>query len=334
MTHELTEISNEKGRDRTQENELKAIFRSALSKENFKDLYKIKIHRTILDLFFIYLLLIFTSGLSCYFYNNSMFLAILPLAIFYGVAFNWINVQIHEASHFLLLPVRELNDYYCNIFLASFAYQDVESYRRVHLQHHAYLGLEKDPDLWIYSKSAGLHGSIILGILKDLFLFTAIKRKIQLRNLAFKSELKINYTLALKVLLNYFVLLVFSFFCTWKGAMFLYAIYLYGLLAIFPIIVRIRTVVQHCPNSLSNGKKDFISRSTSANFFEHLIFGARMDWHLEHHLFPTLPYYSCKLLHTLSTKNSLLNKYERKNKISLTTKNFLYSYINLSKGVM
>src|SRR5262245_50892270 len=42
-------------------------------------------------------------------------LVVSPLfAILGGVAFNWINVQVHEASHGLLLRRRKWNDVYCN----------------------------------------------------------------------------------------------------------------------------------------------------------------------------------------------------------------------------
>ena len=55
----------------------------------------------------------------------ALFLAIGPaaliaspiFAILNGVAFNWINVQVHEASHGLLLRQRKWNDAYCNLAL-------------------------------------------------------------------------------------------------------------------------------------------------------------------------------------------------------------------------
>ncbi|HEX6241309.1 MAG TPA: hypothetical protein VFZ61_10465, partial [Polyangiales bacterium] len=54
------------------------------------------------------------------------------LALCSGVAFNWINVQIHEASHNLLLPSKRANDLYCNVALGGLGLQEVVTYRATH----------------------------------------------------------------------------------------------------------------------------------------------------------------------------------------------------------
>ena len=100
--------------------------------------------------------------------------------------------------------------------------------------------------------------------------------------------------------MQFFVLGVFIWGCGIWGPMYYLSVYVYGLVGIFPVLVRVRTVVQHFDPSiqtLSTVSPRFISRSTVATMTESMVVGARMDYHFEHHLYPNLPYYGLKQMH-------------------------------------
>ena len=99
-----------------------------------------------------------------------------PCMLLIGIAFNWINVQIHEASHGLLLSDAPKNDLFCNIVLGSFALQDVEGYRQTHFLHHSDLHTDRDPDLPVYTDDVGSPLNLLRGIGKDLLGLSACRR--------------------------------------------------------------------------------------------------------------------------------------------------------------
>ncbi len=77
-------------------------------------------------------------------------LILVPLTLYIGTRHNAFAVQIHEASHNLLLPWRKWNDVFCNVLGGYWTLNDVQAYRAVHLVHHTDLHLSTDPDLELY----------------------------------------------------------------------------------------------------------------------------------------------------------------------------------------
>ena len=267
---------------------------------------------TLRDTAFIYFLLTSSVIGSCWLHAlwGPIALTAAPLfALLAGVGFNWINVQIHEASHYLLLRHKRRNDMYCNLALGSLGLQDVETYRATHIRHHAYLHTQRDPDLWIYTSNIGSFRQVARGILDDLCLRTIFRRKQQvdefIKMTGMARGAAPRYVLFVKLLAQCFILGAFIWACGSWGPAYYLAVYLYGLLGVFPVLVRIRTVVQHFDSSLRVAKEEapspFISRSTVAPLAEFVLVGARMDYHFEHHLYPNLPYYGLRVRARISS---------------------------------
>ena len=69
-------------------------------------------------------------------------------------------------------------------------------------------------------------------------------------------------------------------------------------LTILNVIFRIRTTAEHL--GLDQGADLSQSRTIKINFFEKLILApCNVNYHLEHHLFPTVPHYRLTDLHRL-----------------------------------
>jgi fatty acid desaturase len=291
-----------------QEQALRAKVKELLGVDPAKVYRDLDLTYTFRDAFFIYALLTIVVGGGCVLFALLGKVAIIFTPVFAaisGVAFNWINVQVHEASHGLLLPGRKWNDIYCNILFGALGLQDVETYRLTHGMHHANLHTEKDPDLAIYTQNIGSTRAIIKAFSGDLFLCSVLRRTRQvhsfLKENGMAHERPPIYCSVAKATAQALIAAIYVYYCGAWGIIFYAGSYLLGLLGIFPVLVRIRTVVQHYSDELNNRRDaapaPFISRTTVAPILEFLLVGARMDYHFEHHLYPTVPYYNLRRMH-------------------------------------
>jgi fatty acid desaturase len=316
------------------EREIRAEVMRIIGADAIKAFRSIDISYTFRDALFIYGLLggVIAAGIALHLKIGPLAAVAAPvLALLSGLAFNWINVQIHEASHHLLLPRKVWNDVYCNVVLGSWGLQDVETYRATHGMHHAHLHTERDPDIGIYTTDVGSRPAILRGIANDLLLLTALRRLQQVRQFSTKNNITAGaplYASLAKATAQAIVLGVFLFFCGSWGVLYYGAFYLYGLLGIFPLLVRIRTVVQHRDDTADpENIQVFTSRTTVASLAEFILVGARMDYHFEHHLFAIIPYYNLAKMH-LALQDAGL--FASKPVSGLRTENYFRSYLRLA----
>ena len=103
-------------------------------------------------------------------------------------------------------------------------------------------------------------------------------------------------------------------------------------MCLYPILVRIRTIVQHYHPKLNSKKNElmWISRTTRSNLLGRIIFGGRMDYHFEHHIFPKIPYYKIKILNVMLIKINFFDKKDEKNSF-ITTSFFTFFYKLIKK---
>jgi fatty acid desaturase len=73
-------------------------------------------------------------------------LAFLPAAVLIGYLIAFINLFFHEAAHHNIAPNRRLNDFLANLFIGTLVLQDIRQYRRIHFDHHRYLGTTRDTE--------------------------------------------------------------------------------------------------------------------------------------------------------------------------------------------
>jgi fatty acid desaturase len=226
------------------------------------------------------------------------------IVLLMGLRMNAFGVILHEGSHGLLAKLRPVNDRICNWGIAFWTINSVEEYRPTHRLHHRYLGQERDPDRVFYL--VPFHrGALTSLIVQDLVGVTAFRRATTRisgtsqesgapANLLTKPQLLIGKAITQLVVLGQFIF----FQGVWRGILFYAVFWLVPIVCMYPMILRLKTITEHFDAGLRNPNSvHWIARTSSAGWLENHLVGARMEYHFEHHVLPTIPYQGLKKLH-------------------------------------
>lgn len=200
----------------------------------------------------------------------------------------------HESTHWNLVPDRRWNDWLADLLIGPFNGTRVRSNRPGHFRHHADLGffVAGDPDTC--SSIAVTRREFIIGILRDVCHFSALRAFLQAArqrstagvagaggSVAWYGSLLVLHGAGLAVTIA-------------GGRADIYPIYFLTLLSLYPIANRFRLYAQHA-QVLSDGRVTVAgtraSRTVHAGLVEQLLLQSPMImYHHEHHASPSLPY--------------------------------------------
>jgi fatty acid desaturase len=234
--------------------------------------------------------------------------AAIPLGILVvvlmGLRMNAFGVILHEGSHGLLAKSRQVNDRVCNWGIAFWTINSVEEYRPTHRLHHRYLGQERDPDRVFYLVPAR-RGALTKLMLQDLFGVTAFRRATSRisgtsqasdapASLLTRPQLLVGKIVTQLLILGQFVL----FQGVRRGVLFYAVFWLVPIICMYPMILRLKTITEHFDAGLREASSvHWIARTSCAGWLQDHLVGARMEYHFEHHVVPTIPYRGLKRLH-------------------------------------
>jgi fatty acid desaturase len=233
-----------------------------------------------------------------------------------GLRMNAFGVILHEGSHGLLAKSRALNDRICNWSIAFWTINSVEEYRPTHRLHHRYLGQERDPDRVFYLVPYR-RGALTSLILQDLFGVTAFRRatsRIQgtstesgaPASLLARPQLLIGKLLAQLIVLGQFI----AFQGVRRGVLFYVVFWLVPIVCMYPMFLRLKTITEHFDPGLRDPTSvHWIARTSYAGWLENHLVGARMEYHFEHHVLPTIPYHGLKKLHRRLGETDLFTRH-------------------------
>ena len=227
------------------------------------------------------------------------------IVVLLGLRMNAFGVILHEGSHGLLAKSRTLNDRLCNWTVAFWTINSVEEYRPTHRLHHRYLGQERDPDRTFYLVPAR-RGALTGRLLQDLFGITAFRRATtrisgtSQESGAPASLLARPQLLVGKLVTQVVVLGQFLLFQGWARGLAFYAVFwLVPIVCLYPMILRLKTITEHFDPGLRDpAAVRWTARTSCASWLQNHWVGARMEYHFEHHVVPTIPYRGLKRLHT------------------------------------
>jgi len=227
---------------------------------------------------------------------NPLIYALAVIVI--GSRINGLGGLMHDAAHYRAYENRQLNDLIGEI-LALPTSASMAGYRNTHFAHHRELNSEKDPD---WQRNVGL----------EEFEFPAPRASVLMYFAQYLAGLKIGAALfgfhknketrdvpaaVARARLVFFAgLLAASIALGFWKLVLLY--WIVPLLTVFLAIRYLRNVAEHYAVEHENVLNE--SRTVLAPFWElWLIAPWGLNYHLEHHLFPSVPCFRLKELHEL-----------------------------------
>ena len=266
-------------------------------------------------------------------------LAVLALSIFLGLAF-WPNplvllacivvigtrqhalfVIAHEAAHYLLFENRKIND---ALGRACAMLQGLSmcTYRVIHRLHHNNLYGELDPDTALHGGYPRGKAYLVRKLLKDLSGLTAWKTyayflggapalntqtNVALRPLDDTSaKLRSDARTDRNLVIVFHVVALAAF--AWSGYLVQYLVlWVLPLLTVVQAILRLRAIAEH------GATTDFSSPLTAARtnlgpaWLRWALFPHNVNYHVEHHLYASVPQYNLPALHAEMEKRGILH---------------------------
>lgn len=210
-----------------------------------------------------------------------------------------IGVLIHEFAHFRFIADKERSDWIGDLFLAWPIFATIDAYRQNHLAHHRYTNTQDDPD-WVIKLDADeftfpqTRAKAIVNFLGYLIVVNSWHDiKGALSRVGGDRGSSRRYKLAR---LGYY--LAFAAFFTaagfWSEFLLYWAV---PYLTVFFLLLHIRSVAEHF-GSMDYEHELGSSRNVTPYFWERWFFCPHdVNYHLDHHLYPSVPHYNLPELH-------------------------------------
>jgi fatty acid desaturase len=247
--------------------------------------------------------LVVLAAILCQHYWNP--LLYVATVAFIGARQHALLILMHDGTHYRLFRNRYLNDWVSEMLLAWPHLVTMRSYRENHLAHHNYVNTAKDPD-WLRKKdNPEWHfpqtvSSLVAIFVRDLVGIGGIN----LMRLA--STLSSSAAVPSKAFVRTrlaFYLIVLGTLITAAGGK---ALVLYWIVPYFTwliLIMRIRSIAEHFAIA---EKPDVYrqTRTTYAGVLARLFIAPKnVNYHIEHHFFPSVPFFRLPKLHALLMSN-------------------------------
>jgi fatty acid desaturase len=299
--------------------EFKDDFRKALPRELVQELTRRSAWRATLCVLEDLAVLAAAIGLALFYWPNPTVMAIAVLII--GSRQHALFIVTHDAAHYLLFENRKLNDLVGRL-CAMPSGLSMCSYRVIHRMHHNNLYGELDPDTALHGGYPRGRMYLVRKLLKDLsgltawktyayFLFAApalnTATNKALRPLDDTSERLRSDARSDRNLVIGFHLLLFAFFA-WSGYLLQYLVlWVLPLVTVVQAILRLRAIAEH------GATTDFSSPLTAARtnlgpaWLRWALFPHNVGYHIEHHLYASVPMHNLPRLHAEMKKTGVLD---------------------------
>jgi len=271
------------------------LYQASIDSEELKKLSVLRPGMTIAALAFDWALIAAAIALSIHF--GGVWCYLLAVALIAG-RMHAFGVLMHEAAHFRFLKDRKTADLIGDLFIAWPIMATVDGYRQNHLAHHQHTNTDKDPDwnvkvgttaftfpqkMWVVALN--LLGYVVaVNSVRDLA--HILPRLAATKQTTRYRLARLGYYLAAATLITVLGI--------WKGFL-LYWVVPY--MTLFLLFLYIRSVAEHF-GSMDYDEELGSTRTVIPSLWERLFFAPHhVNYHLEHHLFPGVPFYNLPKLH-------------------------------------
>ena len=224
-----------------------------------------------------------------------------------GTRIQCLAVMMHEACHGLLFSNRRINDLIGDLFVAYPLALSIHLYRVAHMVHHRHTNTPQDYDYRVQRKDPDQHfpksGRGMLRLfLRSLFglnyyrVARAARVWSPLANFHNPGRFGYNFPLSLRIRYVVWAVVVYGLilWSPWRWqvlGLFLIPQYLWA-----NIFNRIRAMAEH--NGVADTREPNGTRTVIPTLLDRLLIGPiNVSYHLEHHLFPSVPGHNLRRLH-------------------------------------
>jgi fatty acid desaturase len=223
----------------------------------------------------------------------------------------------HEAAHKSLFKTPWLNDTLGDYLCARPIWNDVNKYRAHHFIHHRRTNQAEDTDLSLVEPFPTTRASLLRKLARDLsgltglkYLFGRVLMDAGLLKWTVANDVvwlpregRAWWSYPLTFLRNAAGMLITNsvlFAACWaSGHAWLYGVWVLSYLTPFPLFLRIRSLAEHA--CTDRGTDMFLNtRTTRAGLIARAtVAPIRVNFHVEHHVLPSVPYFRLPQLHKL-----------------------------------
>ena len=249
---------------------------------------------------------------------------VIPCVILIGTRQHALFVLAHESAHYRLFEQRGLNDF-AGRLCATLQGLSMRTYRVIHRLHHNNLYTELDPDTALHGGYPRGKAYLVRKLLKDLSGFTAWKTYAYFlggapglntqTNVAIRPLDDTSAKLREEAGTDRNTVILFHagalIFFAWNGFLVAYLVlWILPLVTVVQAILRLRAIAEH------GATTDFSSPLTAARtnlvpaWLGWLVFPHNVNYHIEHHLYASVPQYNLPALHRELADRGLLENAE------------------------
>ena len=298
--------------------EFKDDFRRALPREVVQQLTRRSAWRATAAVVHDFAVIAAAIAVALYFWPDPVVLLICVFII--GSRQHALFVIAHDAAHYLLYERRRLNDA-VGRFCATVQGLSMCTYRVIHRLHHNNLYGALDPDTALHGGYPRGRSYLVKKLLKDLSGMTAWKTyayflggapalntatNVAMRPLDDTSEkLRTEARRDRNTVIVVHVLLLGLF--AWSGYLVQYLVlWILPLITVVQAILRLRAIAEHGATTDFSSPLTAARTNTGPAWLEWLIFPHHVNYHIEHHLYASVPHYNLKRLHREMAQRGLL----------------------------
>lgn len=237
--------------------------------------------------------------------SGSWWVYLLAVAVI-GGRMHALSGLIHDFAHYRFISNKKASDWVGDLFLAWPVLATIDGYRRNHIPHHRYLNTDKDPDwaIKLGSREFTFPQDMRYSILNLLGYFVAISSVRDMHSLLTRIKSNDMFSRRYKLLrVLYFVVIATIFTVTHTWVQY----WLYWFLpsfTLFFLFLYIRSVADHFGPTMEAESLLKGSRSLAPYFWERWFFCPHhLNYHLEHHMYPSVPFFNLPELHKLLMQN-------------------------------
>ena len=298
--------------------EFKDDYRQALPKELVQNLTRRNPWRASAAILHDVLVLAGAIGAALWFWPNPLVIVLAVIVI--GTRQHALFVIAHEAAHYLLFQNRRINDF-AGRGCAMLQGLSMCTYRVIHRLHHNNLYGELDPDTALHGGYPRGKAYLVKKLLKDLSGLTAWKTyayflggapalntstNVALRPLDDTSEkLRREARSDRNLVIAFHVALLAGF--AWSGYLVPYLVlWVLPLVSVVQAILRLRAIAEHGATTDFSSPLTAARTNLGAAWLRWALFPHNVNYHVEHHLYASVPQYNLPALHAEMESRGIL----------------------------